>query len=502
MITVEEDCIVETIMGKVRGYKRRGVIKFKGIRYASPPVDALRFKPPSPVESWTGVRDTLKYSPISPQPLSSLENMFGEAPKQDEASCLTLNIWTQAIDDKRRPVMFFIHGGGFLTGNGGSLDGSRLVLRGDVVVVSINYRLGVLGFLYVPETPEITANNGLQDMVAALKWTIENISKFGGDPKNLTIFGESAGASAVACLLAMPSAKGLFQKAILQSTAARKNRFSVESGKKIYESTIQKLGIKKGDINALYKVQAEEIIKTQTTLERIGVGRPMVGPVIDGKILPEHPLEAIRKGFAKDIKIFIGSNLDENKLWTMWNPKASEITEEGLLKSTMRVMRALKKNEGKAEELIKVYKRTRKSPRDLEDAILTDYTFHIASIRIAEYQSQYQPNTFMYLFTWKSPMEGGKYGAMHILELPFVFGLMGDKAMGVYPRKTPETQELSEKMMDAWIAFAHTGNPNHENIPTLPAYDLQKRATIFFDREITIVEDPYSDERAIWDDLV
>ncbi|KKM89768.1 hypothetical protein LCGC14_1245360 [marine sediment metagenome] len=502
MISLEENCIVETTCGKVRGYGRRGVMKFKGIPYASPPVESLRFKPPSPVESWEGVRDTLEYSPISPQPSSSLENMFGEARKQDEATCLTLNIWTQAIDDKKRPVMFFIHGGAFLTGNGGSLDGSRLVLRGDVVVVSINYRLGVLGFLYMPEIHDTTANIGLLDMVAALKWTIENISKFGGNPQDITIFGESAGASAVACLLAMPSAKGLFQKAILQSTAARKNRFTVESGKKIYESTIQKLGIKKGVIKALYKVPSEEIVKTQNTLERVGVSKAMVGPVVDGIILPEHPLEAIRKGYAKDIKIFIGSNLDENKLWTMWNPKAFELTEEGLTKTVKKLMRALKKNENKAEELLKVYRHSRKTPRDLEDAILTDYTFHISSIRIAEYQSQHQPNTFMYLFTWKSPLEGGKYGAMHILELPFVFGLMGDKAMGVYPRRTQETQELSEKMMDAWISFARTGNPNHENIPALPPYDLQTRATIVFDKDITIVEDPYSDERVVWDDLL
>ncbi len=502
MITVEEDCIAETTIGKVRGYKRRGVIKFKGIHYATPPVRDLRFKPPSPLKSWNGIRDALKYSPISPQPLSSLENMFGEALEQDEVSCLTLNIWTQAMNDKKRQVMFFIHGGGFLTGNGGSLDGSRLVLRGDVVVVSINYRLGVLGFLYMPEIHETTANAGLLDMVAALKWTTENISKFGGNPNDITIFGESAGASAVACLLAMPAAKGLFQKAILQSTAARKNRFSVESGKKIYESTIQKLGIKKGDINALYKVPAEEIIKTQTTLERIGVGRPMVGPVVDGKILPEHPLEAIRKGFAKDIKIFIGSNLDENKLWTMWDPKSSELTEEGLIKTAKKVMRALKADENKAEELINLYRQTRDTPRDIEDAILTDYTFHITSIRIAEFQSQHQPNTFMYLFTWKSPLEGGRYGSMHILELPFVFGLMGDNAIGVYPRRTRETQELSEKMMDAWISFAHTGNPNHESIPTIPPYDLNKRATINFDKEITIIEDPFGEERMFWEDLL
>ena len=186
---MEKDYIVETSNGKVRGYGRRGVMKFKGIPYAGPPDGDNRFKPPVPVEPWAGVRDALEFSPIAPQNQSELEAMFGDPRPQGEAECLTLNIWTPAVDNQKRPVMFFIHGGGFVTGTGAGLDGSRLVLRGDVVVVSLNYRLGVLGFLYMPDIPEAASNVGLLDMVAGLKFGRENIANFGGDPGKVTLFG-------------------------------------------------------------------------------------------------------------------------------------------------------------------------------------------------------------------------------------------------------------------------------------------------------------------------
>ena len=210
---MENDVIVEITHGKIRGYSRRGILKFKGIPYTAPPVGELRFKPPAPAEPWSGVRDATKYSPISIQPPSNLEALFAEPLPQSESDCLT--------------------------GNGASLDGARLVLRGDVVVVSINYRLGYLGFFYMPDMPDTTANAGLLDMVAALEWVKENVSKFGGDPNNVTIFGESAGGMAVSSLLAMPSAKGLFHRAIPHSGAANKFSYNPVSGIKVYEELIQ-----------------------------------------------------------------------------------------------------------------------------------------------------------------------------------------------------------------------------------------------------------------------
>lgn len=499
---MENDIIVETTHGKIRGYGRRGVIKFKGIPYAAPPIGELRFKAPVAVDPWSEVRDATKYSPVSIQPPSNLENMFAEPLPQSESDCLTLNIWTQNLKDEKRPVMFWIHGGGFITGNGASLDGSRLVLRGDVVVVSINYRLGYLGFLYMPDMPDTTANAGLLDMVAALKWVRDNISKFGGDPKNITIFGESAGGMAVSSLLAFPSAKGLFHRAIPQSGAANKFGYNPDAAIKVYEELIQKLGVEKGDIETLRKLPAENFIVPQMDTTEFRAGGLRVGPVVDDKTLPVHPLEAISKGFAKDIDVFIGSNLDENKLFLMWNPKAFDLTEDGLSRTVKTFMRFTKQKESKAKEIIDRYRELRKTPRNIADAILTDYTFRIPSIRLAEEQSKYQKNIYMYLFTWQSTLDGGKYGAMHALELPFVFGLLGDRDIGMFPGRNEDTQRLSEQMMDAWIAFARSGNPNHKNIPELPAYDKEKRATILFDKEVSVEQDPYGNERAAWDGII
>ena len=502
MIKIEEKLIAKTTSGKIQGYFNRGVIKFKGIPYAAPPVGNLRFKPPVPIEPWEGILDATKYGPVAPQPPSALENMFSDPLPNSEADCLTLNIWTQNLKDNLQPVMFFIHGGAFITGSGRALDGSRLVLRGNVVVVSINYRLGALGFLYMHDVPDASPNVALLDMVTALRWVKENISKFGGDPENITIFGESAGGSAVACLLGMPSAKGLFHRAILQSQASNKYSYNLITGTSYYENLMKNLGIEKGDVGNLRKIPFEEIVNVQERFERIRLEIPRAGPIIDKDTLPIHPLEAVKNGYTKDIDLFIGSNLNEIKLWSMWASEEEEMNTEGLKKSIDSLMRLLKHDESKSKEIIEIYKQLRKNPSDINDAIYTDYMFHIPSIRLAEEQSQHRANTYMYLFSWKTPLAGGRYGAMHALELSFVFGILLDKDIGIFPRKSEETQELSEKMMDAWASFARTGNPNHENIPELPPYDKEKRATIIFDKEVTIEQDPYSDERAAWEDIL
>jgi len=508
MITDGDYQIVETTNGKVRGYGRRGVIKFKGIPYAAPPVGDLRFKAPVPVEPWSEVRDALEYSLIAPQPSSELESMFGESRPQGEAECLTLNIWTQAIDDKKRPVMFWIHGGGFTTGTGAALDGARLVLRGDVVMVSINYRLGVLGFLHMPDAADTDTNVGLQDMVAALKFTKDNISKFGGDPGNITIFGESAGGFAVASLLATPAAKGLFQHAILQSGAARPQGFNAKAAEKVHQELSAELGIEKGDINSLRQKPFAELIEAQASImARNAVDfssqRSLsLGPVVDGDILPHHPLEAVRNGFAKEIDILIGSNLDETKLWNMWNPKADAFDEKRLEKGANGFASLMGKGEAEGKKLVDAYRKIRITPRNIMDAMSTDYMFRMPSVRLAEAQSKHQPNTYMYLFEWKSPLKGGKFGAMHALELAFVFGLLLPKGAGIFPARNEETETLSTAIMDTWISFARDGNPNNASVPEIQPYTVDKRSTIIFDKEITIRDDPYSVETAVWEGLL
>ena len=504
---MENEPVVETSNGKVRGYNRRGIIKFKGIPYAAPPVGPLRFRPPAPVESWTGVRDALEYSPIAPQAPSNLELMFGGQRVQNEAECLTLNIWTPGVDSSKRPVMFFIHGGAFVTGTGASLDGSRLALRGDVVVVSINYRLGALGFLYLPDEGEASSNVGLLDMASALRFVQENIAQFGGDPDKVTIFGESAGGFAVAALLAMPSAKGLFHRAIMQSGAAHPLGMNPEAAMRVHEKLIKHLGIPKGDLKALRRISVEEIIKAQTAIMPVSGGftedRPLrLGPVVDNQVLPEHPLAATKKGYAKEIAVFAGSNLDETKLWNLLNPEAEKIDEAGLRKGLKALVAMTGKEELWGEKLFGIYQRNKKTPRDIMDAITTDYTFRIPSIRLAEAQSLHQKNTFMYLFTWQSPFKDGKYGAMHALELGFVFGVLLAAEVGIFPKKDQETETLSGIMMDTWIAFAKTGDPNNPAIPALSPYSVNKRATVLFDKEVKVVDDPYGQERAVWEGLM
>ena len=498
---MEKKFIVETKSGKVQGYFNRGVIKFKGIPYAAPPIGNLRFKPPHNIEPWENIRDATKYSPVCPQPPSSLETMVADPFPQSEKDSLTLNVWTQNLNNGKRPVMFFIHGGAFRTGSGRAFDGSRLVLRGDVVVVSINYRLGPFGFLYMPEVPDITPNVGLLDMVVALKWVRKNIALFGGNPEDITIFGESAGAFAVNCLLATPSAKGLFKRAIVQSGYVTKFSCQPSAGIKAYETLIERLGIKKGDVESLRNLHYEKIVEKidsfEDTQEII-----RFTPTIDENSLPKNPFEAVKNGYAKDIDLFVGSNLDETKMWKLWAPGGKDITEERLERRVNGIMRLVYQNETKSKKLIETYRKLRKTPSDIIDAIDTDHQFRISSIRLAEAQSQHNKNTYMYLFSWNNPWKGGKFGAMHALELSFVFGILLESDQALYPRKTEETQELSEKMMDAWISFARTGNPSHENIPELPPYDLQKRATIIFDKEISIENDPYSDERAAWGDIL
>ncbi|MBW2090927.1 MAG: carboxylesterase family protein [Deltaproteobacteria bacterium] len=231
--------------------------------------------------------------------------------------------------------------------------------------------------------------------------------------------------------------------------------------------------------------------------------RPLrLGPVVDKEILPEHPLHAVRNGFAKEIEILVGSNLDETKLWHIWNPDAFKFDETELLKGVKSIVSLTGQDESKAKEMIETYKQKRKSPRDIMDAISTDYMFRLPSIRLAEAQCVHQKNTYMYLFAWPSPMAGGKYGAMHALELAFVFGVLLPKAIGIFPERNEETQALSEAMMDTWISFARNGNPNNASIPQFPAYDIEGRATIIFDKEIKIVNDPYGRERAVWNDLL
>jgi para-nitrobenzyl esterase len=400
--------------------------------------------------------------------------------------------------------MFWIHGGSHIYGSGRLLNGRTLPRKGNIVLVTLNYRLGPLGYLYIPGAPP---NIGQLDQIAALTWVRENIKYFGGDLNNVTIFGESAGATSICTLMAMPQAKGLFKRAVSQSGAVQPHAFELSTRKRTAELILKELNLENDDLDKFRKLSTEEIIKGFVKAqEKALLNREQLEfrPYIDGESLPQHPFKAIDDGFAKDIELLIGTNLEEWKFWRSFEPNFEEIGSTRLRKRIRKVLRASGGEEAKIPAIIEMYKKSREeinlsiNIHEIYDAFMTDSIFRIPSIKFAEAQSKHQKNTYMYLFNWKTPFENGRYGAMHALEIAFVFGSFWEDFLFTLVKKTSETEVLSEKMMDSWISFAKNGNPNHTNIPTWPTYDLKKRRTMIFDNKIEIWDDPLSLERDIW----
>jgi len=495
--------IVEINTGKLQGYIDKGIEVYKGIPYAEPPIGDLRFNAPEPKKSWSGILEAIKFSSDAPQPPSPFTPQ--PTPSQSEEDCLTLNIWTPSVDDNKRPVMFWIHGGSYKTGGANRYDGIPLTKRGDVVVVIINYRLGPLGFLYLPDAPNVSANVGLLDQIAALKWVKENIMNFGGDPENVTVFGESAGAGAICNLIGMPAAKGLFNRMIPQSGST--SPLGYQKGRAI--ATTQRLfsllEIEKNDIDNLRKISAEEIIKAQVKMDEQVLEAGTVfalgySPLIDKSTLPNHPLKSILDGETKNIEVLHGTNRDEMRLWELWYPGVEN--SEHLFKRFNLLMKPIGQSEDKVREIVDIYSENRKNPNEIFNAILTDMFFRVPSIRLAEMQSKIQPDTYMYMFTYPSPIRKGSLGSVHAIEIPFVFGTL-DMARNfeIFPVSNKETEKLSAKMMDSWISFAKSGNPNHKDIPKWEQY-RSDRATIMFGKDVEVINDPNGQERSIWDDII
>ena len=495
--------IIELSNGKLQGYFDRGIEVYKGIPYAEPPIGEFRFNAPDPKRSWSGILDAIRLGPVAPQSPSPFTPQ--PPPPQSEEDCLTLNIWTPATDNKKRPVMFWIHGGSFKNGSSRNYDGTPLTKRGDVVVVIINYRLGPLGFLYLPDTPNVTANVGLLDQITALKWVKENIINFGGDPENVTVFGESAGAGCICCLMGMPEAKGLFNRMIPQSgsTGLLGTRYkrAIATTNRLFSL----LGLEKDDIDTLRKISAEEIIKAQTKMDQqvLEGGTAFAlgySPLIGEETLPAHPLKAVLDGDTKNIEVLHGTNKDEMRLWELWYPGVKN--SEELFNRLNLMMKIIGQSEDKVHEIINIYSETRDNPTEIYSAIITDTMFRVPSIRLAEMQSKNQPDTYMYMFTYPSPIRDGSLGSIHAIEIPFVFGTLDmTRELLIFPDSNEETEGLSGKMMDSWISFARHGNPNHEEIPHWDKYG-ENRATMMLGKEVKLENDPYGKERAVWDDIL
>jgi para-nitrobenzyl esterase len=492
---------VQTTCGALRGVQREHHQAFLGIPYAAPPLAELRFAAPRPPAPWSGVRDALSFGNIAPQAArSDIQSVAARGVQSED--CLYLNVYTPAADGGRRPVMFWIHGGGFALGSGSepTYDGGPLAARGDVVVVTINYRLGALGYLYLGghggDAFGAAANPGQLDQIAALRWVRDNIAAFGGDPEQVTIFGESAGSVAVCTLLAMPAARGLFARAIAQSGTA--NRLgNPDSASGLAHDLLAKLGIADSAAAQLRAVAVKTLLDAQFALSP-APGR--FAPVVDGVELPERPLQAVRDGYAREIPFLIGVNRDETKFYV--NPKRAPLDDEQLAQRVRAILPHRARE--KVATVIETYRASRVSRNlphtnnDILDALGTAATFTIPTSRLAEAQAKHQPDTFVYLFDWESPARRGAMGACHALELPFVFGTLDLPSMQAWAGHGPDARELSAQMMDAWLAFAKTGNPSCARIGDWPRYEKRARQTMILGKQTRAESAPFEEERAVW----
>jgi para-nitrobenzyl esterase len=488
--------IVHTRHGEVRGSVVDGVNSFKGIPYASSPMGDNRLQPPKPVVSWTGVRDALTYGPTTPQPRipPHIEALIPN-PTIPGEDCLNLNIWSPNLGLVGLPVMVWIHGGAFEFGTGAVYDGSHFA-RDGIVCVTINYRVGADGFLYLGD--EI-ANLGLLDQIAALEWVQENIAVFGGDPDNVTIFGESAGAMSVGTLLSMPRAKGLFRRAIAQSGAAH-HAISVTSAQQVSKVLAEKLGVPVTR-EAIAAIPMDRLLQAQEELKADLFAHPdpqrwgeVVAsmmpwqPVIDGNIIPERPIDRIVAGSGTDIDLLVGTNIDEHRLFLVTTGVIQYITDESLagiiaayglpVEATLATYRAAHSGANAG---------------DLLAAIQTDWWWRIPAIRLADVYAKSTSATYMYEFAWPSPQFNGLLGACHGLEIPYVFDALGHGTEPLLGTDPP--QQLADTMHAAWVAFATNGDCGW------PRYDLSRRATMRFNTKSEVVDDPRSAERALWKGL-
>jgi para-nitrobenzyl esterase len=490
--------IVTTTTGPVRGLEKGGLRRFKGIPFAAPPVGDLRWRPPQPVAPWTEVRDATAHGPMAPQVAGALETMLGAGSMAQGEDCLYLNVTTPACDDAARPVMVWIHGGGFVTGAGSIpwYSGVGLASKDDVVVVSVNYRLGALGFLQVPGL-EASGNVGLLDQVAALRWVRDNVASFGGDPGNVTVFGESAGGMSVACLLGMPDAAGLFRRALPQSGACQSMKTTDQSA----ETTAELAALAGVTVDDLVDLDVAPLLAAQQTIN----GRRLIGaggaeamlpfaPMVDGLVFPRHPLAAIADGSAAGVDLLTGTTAEEFRLFTIMLD-AGPMADDRILRRVARMV-----GDERAAEVLEAYRAEYPgAPNDdLANVIATDYVFRLPAERLLEAHAPHG-TVRSYRFAWRSTAFGGRLGACHALDIPFCFDALDTGGSAFFLGEvTAGARELARGMRSAWSSFARHGTPEGEGLPDWPAWDATRRATMVLDDPSKVVDDPMSRTRLVW----
>jgi para-nitrobenzyl esterase len=491
--------IVHTAAGRVRGITRDRVSAFFGIPYGASTADARRFMPPAKPEPWTGVREATQFGHRSPQGASALIAEVAAVDRREPAGedCLCLNVWTPGVGAGRRPVMAWLHGGGYSQGSGAFIiyDGANLACRHDVVVVTVNHRLNVFGYLYLAELGgekyAESSNVGMLDIVAALEWVRDNISAFGGDPNNVTIFGQSGGGGKVSTLMAMPSAKGLFHRAVCESASAIRG-VPKDQATKAAAAYMAKLELKPNQVDELQKLPAEQLVAAMSGGGAMGPAYLRLAPVVDGKSLPRNPFDPDAPEISANVPLLIGSV--ETEVTFMRGTPIEPMDDVALHAHVKQVLGGA--DDAMVDHLIDVYRTGRPgvANTDLYLILASDATFRAGVMTEAERKAdQGAAPCYMYYFSWRSPVRDGELRTFHTLEIPFVFDnvdlatAMTGSGQDRYP--------LEDKISGAWVAFARTGNPSHSLLPNWQAFDTKQRATMILDNECEVVTDPHGEER-------
>ena len=494
--------VADTRSGKVQGMNIGGIKTFKGIPYGASTGGKNRYMPPQKPASWTGVRDAFEFGQISPQVMADTRGEYAALIDWDfqpggmGEDCLALNVWTPALKDGgKRPVLVCFHGGGFAIGSGAAIgySGEPLARFGNVVVVTVNHRLASFGYLHLADLgapPEFARAGvvGMMDLVAALEWVRDNIENFGGDPNTVMVFGQSGGGAKTSALMGMPSAKGLFHRAGVQSGSLLKVA-SREAATASAEKLLKQLGIDKTRIADIQKISWEQILDAQTGISGGGAASPFT-PVLDGTVIPQNPFDPTASMVSADVPMIISTTLDEAAL-ALTN---FDLDEAGLKTAAGKML------SDKADRVLALYHTAypNASPYLIQARIVTDRGFRANAYKQAERKAALgKAPAYFYLFTWPCPGYNGKFGAVHGTDVQLVFHAY----RGAIGGGGADAKVLADKMAAMWVAFAKTGDPNTASIPHWPVYDAQNRATMIFDTNTRVENDPRREFRKLWEEL-